>query len=574
MHRVTSFKSTAVGKDSDIPASLAQRLHRLGTLKRLLLLSLLLLSLIGLALLIYLRGIGVFDDSIFYTVAEGITRGAIYPIDLFDIKPPGLYYTLAVVTALFGKAWWIPRTFLLFVDILFIGLFLWFASRHLSRNWSIWAGVIFCLSLAAAWGYQPNVRAFAAIPGSLGLVLVYGSNYKSTLRNACYGLLAGIATLYHQTGVGYLVAFIIVYSLLMVLRRSFTVGALLRLVAVMLAYLIPLLIVSLYYWYQDGLDELAQALFFQVGVWLESKEPDIKSIVSQLSRFPALGAMIIGILLAVSRRFESESNLRVVLRALALNATQNRGDSADGEGENVSSSHLLSALAHPNILLWIVAIIFMLPILPVRVFPHYLAPTAFPISFLAAYAAVSSVDLRLDKRPSMPSLRKIILLTTMILFILVFWWAGPLRMIRHSPLPFDMAQGREIYVRLSECIQLDDPVLVVASSSPRLYYISQHLPPWPYIVMDASTHGLVSWDDAIDLIRQEQIPAVLLEGRPGAGPNPPGPYLPEFRPVLARSYVPIPLQHALHPVHGTTTELYVLRTLPCDLPPQENPLFP
>ena len=135
-------------------------------------------------------------------------------------------------------------------------------------------------------------------------------------------------------------------------------------------------------------------------------------------------------------------------------------------------------------------------------------------------------------------------------------------------------QGREIYTALSQCLQEDDPVLVIAAQSARLYYMSQHQPAWRFIFIYEIQRGLVTWDDALDLIKQMPPPAVLLEGIPGAGPNPPGPYLPEFRPVLAWRYVSIPLQHAMHPVHGTKTELYVLRTLPCDLPPRENPLFP
>jgi hypothetical protein len=94
----------------------------------------------------------------------------------------------------------------------------------------------------------------------------------------------------------------------------------------------------------------------------------------------------------------------------------------------------------------------------------------------------------------------------------VIWWSGPIRFLREDRLTIDMQQGREIYRQLSTCIAEDAPILVISPISPRLYYLVQHFPPWPWIYIDESNYGLVNWhEDVVNLVEGATVQAMLLE---------------------------------------------------------------
>ena len=531
------------------------------------LVGLLFASLLALSIMIYCRGIGSYDDSTFLVISSGIASGRQPYVDYFDAKPPGLYYVFAAVIALFGRAWWIPRTFLLVTDLLFIGLFLIFALRHLPRHAAIWGGLVFCLSLIVGMGYQPQTRLYAAMLGALGLVVVYDSGYRSRTRIAGFGFLCGVATLFNQAGMLYLFAFVLAYLVAISAQRRRVRHTVADKGTTVLAYMIPLAGTGLYFHAIGALDELVTAVVIQPASFVNSiLNLDATRLVVQGAQFPALTLTLLGLFLTVLREGKQWRTLLMTRLSLITSTPSHTLNNSD----DPTPLKERALLEHPNILVWLMGLLGMVTFL-VRYHPHHLLQAVFPLAFLCAdiWAHLSPKS-QWTRFAALP-FAQLLVVGVLLLGIL---WEGPLRMMRQNRIAFDITQGQELYTELSRCLAPTDPVLAVGMTSPRLYYLSQHMPLWRYVYIDETNASLVSWTDALKLLEQKLPRAVLLEGIAGAGPNPPGPYLPEFRPVLARSYVPIPLQHALHPVHGTTTELYVLRTLPCDLPPQENPLFP
>ena len=64
--------------------------------------------------LFFLRGIGIFDDSVYLKIGELITHGLSPYRDVFDNKPPGIYYLAALIAWMGQSHWLASRVFLFF----------------------------------------------------------------------------------------------------------------------------------------------------------------------------------------------------------------------------------------------------------------------------------------------------------------------------------------------------------------------------------------------------------------------------------------------------------------------------
>jgi hypothetical protein len=173
-----------------------------------------------------------------------------------------------------------------------------------------------------------------------------------------------------------------------------------------------------------------------------------------------------------------------------------------------------------------------------------------------------------------------VLTTLLAVMLVMIAREGPLRVLQESRLGIDMQQGREFYAELSRCLEPDDRILVISSTPPRLYYLTQHHPPWRWLYIDDSNDNLVRWKDALDLIDAESIPAVMIEDRlyfkwPASYRGRPLPPKYEtFRAKLEKSYFPVDLEYSYHPIHRTYTELYISRFVDCKREVEQYPLFP
>jgi len=62
--------------------------------------------------LYFVRGIGIFDDSLYLKEGQLILDGFKPYRDFYDNKPPALYYVSAAIAAVGGRGWLAPRIFL------------------------------------------------------------------------------------------------------------------------------------------------------------------------------------------------------------------------------------------------------------------------------------------------------------------------------------------------------------------------------------------------------------------------------------------------------------------------------
>ncbi len=155
--------------------------------------------------LYFVRGIGIFDDSVHLKIGQLILDGLKPYRDFYDNKPPGLYYVSAAIAAVGGRGWLAPRIFLfLFAAAFQFGVCRWL-QRVLGGRVAMIAGVLLGLSYPLCQGYSLHTEPFGAAAAFAACALVFTAP-TSTRRWAAAGLLLGLATIFKQTGVLYVAA--------------------------------------------------------------------------------------------------------------------------------------------------------------------------------------------------------------------------------------------------------------------------------------------------------------------------------------------------------------------------------
>lgn len=140
------------------------------------------------------------DAGAFLTIAQGILDGYKPYRDFFDHKPPGIYYTLAVVLALSSRSVWGAKVFLLLIALVVLG----FIARVLKIDGdsrTVWWGT--CLG-ALGWvvyqGYTLVTETIVACLVAVSLAELLRPNPRWGIA----GVLVGLATLFKQPAVLFL----------------------------------------------------------------------------------------------------------------------------------------------------------------------------------------------------------------------------------------------------------------------------------------------------------------------------------------------------------------------------------
>jgi len=168
--------------------------------------------------LYFMRGIGVFDDSLHLKIGQLILDGFVPYRDFYDNKPPGLYYVSAAIAAIGGRGWLAPRIFLfLFAAVFQVGVIRWLQRRFGTRA-SIFAAIFFGLSYPLGQGYSLHTEQFGSAAAFLACAVIL-TEVPSTRRWAFAGALLGLSTVFKQTGVLYLAAFLM-FAVLDAKRRN------------------------------------------------------------------------------------------------------------------------------------------------------------------------------------------------------------------------------------------------------------------------------------------------------------------------------------------------------------------
>jgi hypothetical protein len=134
------------------------------------------------------------DQGIYATVADGLRRGLSPYRDLFDLKPPGIYYAYAAALAVFGRGPWAVR----WLDVLAAAtaaLAVWRLGRKsASGPWPAVSAAFLGFAALAAFGFwnlsQPDNLAIAPIAVAYWLVVGRGDRHKRLRLGAAGALFA------------------------------------------------------------------------------------------------------------------------------------------------------------------------------------------------------------------------------------------------------------------------------------------------------------------------------------------------------------------------------------------------
>lgn len=129
---------------SEVPTGVQgnQRLHNAPTRRPLLLLIglLVVITLIALPILTYPLGR---DQGVFATIGRGLLNGKILYVDLWDIKPPAVFYVYALAIKLFGTTAAAVRAIDLFLFPPTAAALYWIGRRIASARVGLWAVLLF-----------------------------------------------------------------------------------------------------------------------------------------------------------------------------------------------------------------------------------------------------------------------------------------------------------------------------------------------------------------------------------------------------------------------------------------------
>jgi len=181
-------------------------------------------GLLLMALLILISRLPTFSEAferdlmIYMTIADGLLHGRALYADLFDIKPPGVYWTYALFEDFFGPS---PLAiFLMGVSCSWLTLWGCYAAVRST------AGPLGGLMAAMVWtvisgdlalqANQPNTEAFvnACLSCSFALFMGATPSHRSLRRFVMLGLIFFLASLFKQVSLAVTVIVLTVYVLL------------------------------------------------------------------------------------------------------------------------------------------------------------------------------------------------------------------------------------------------------------------------------------------------------------------------------------------------------------------------
>jgi len=479
--------------------------------------------------LFFLRGFGVFDDSLFLKFGELIASGGIPYRDFFDNKPPGTYLIGAGIAWL-GQGHWLAPRFFLVVFALFYGWGIIRFCRSVYREQVAYYATIFFLpSYVIAQGYSFHTDQLAAIWG-LAAAWALLRLRSTPVKFLVAGISVGVSFWFKQVAVLYLVANLVWVALQAgregLSIRKWLVTFLHRSGWMVLGFLIPLAVMAIgLKLFQAG--PAALDAIFREG-FLAAKSPlNLTNTLTFWRRFPAAIMAILGLgWLAFRLKF----------------------------------SPWLNWLLSPTVsLLGLNAIFAAIPTLRMTHDGGHLAQTS-----LWALAALTGVILDRaiggwDKDRS----GKLKAWGTVLGYLGFFSYLGAMLytgayFLQQRRLILDLDQMNEIRSDLAHFIPAQEPILCISESAARLYYMSGH---------PAASRFLFFWwperfnlSDALALLKTHQVAAALVEfpkGRPISFAEK------EMKvsdlAVFESSYRSIPLRTAFHPIQNTTLYLLIRR---------------
>jgi Dolichyl-phosphate-mannose-protein mannosyltransferase len=148
--------------------------------------------------LYFLRGIGVFDDSVYLKFGQLMHQGLLPYRDYFDNKLPGTGFVSWALAAIGNNGWFTPRLFMFTLSIACCALIYRHGRRCFNDQTSTWfATALLACSLPLTQGYSlhtENTLLLFAILGTMLLAQSSGSYYHYFFGGVCLG----VATCFKQ----------------------------------------------------------------------------------------------------------------------------------------------------------------------------------------------------------------------------------------------------------------------------------------------------------------------------------------------------------------------------------------
>jgi hypothetical protein len=430
--------------------------------------------------LFFLRGIGIFDDSVYLKIGELINQD-LYPYrDVFDNKPPGIYYLSALI-AWIGQNHWLTNRIFLFIFAVILGFSVIRYTKSIWGNLSAYfAALIFGTSYIITQGYSFHTEQFCTALGFAAIYLVSQRSSERITNWMLTGCFVGMAFIFKQVAILYLMAFILCELFLALIKTiSFTI-AIRRCVFLLIGFCLFIAIPFTWLFVNGFWSNFYKDVFLGV-VPFAGNEINFIDILKLWLRVPAT---LLVIPLAVI--FIINKNLR---------------------------TSIINSKNFPEILILVVTgCLSLLPTLKVNSNTHYSGTAILALS-IAESVIISqlcnSKTIYFSKIKK--NIQKKLILVWSLLFIpyLIGISWGSFLMTKENRIGYDLAQMHEVRNILNQHLNPYEPVLVLSENAARLNYMSGRLPLTKYIYYYWNTDMKIN--QAAKLLFTSEVAGAILE---------------------------------------------------------------
>lgn len=403
------------------------------------------------------------DAGTYLTIADGILSGKLPYRDLFDHKTPGIYYTFAAALAASGRSLAAVQALQALAAAAMAAALGWLARRL----WDVSSGIVSALLAlyggAAYQGGHLTTEAWVALATALLCVVLLRrpADTLTTRHWLAAGVLAGVATLYKQSGVLALIAVMVWAAGL----RGSAPARRQRLVACAAGYALPLAATALWFTAHGTLADLwrdavvVNAVHYPRSAWSVL----MRGNWINLRAFPLLWVGVVVAAGVAWRRRSAELGL-----------------------------------------LWLLLLAGLLP-LSHRAYGHYVLQALPPAALLAAWGLMQTWQ-RLHSRPRWLRAALAVLVMALALIDLPAW---PRYLAYTRQLAVQQDEVAAVVQRLS---RPDQPVLAVSAAA-QLYFLSERSPAsrWLYWYPVNTTPTRV--DEMAALITRRAATVVVIDDR-------------------------------------------------------------
>lgn len=433
--------------------------------------------------LFFLRGIGVFDDSLFLRFGELVWDGLLPYQDLFDNKPPGIYYLSAAIASVSGGHWILPRIFLFTWGILFgLGV-----VRYVQVLWgsvaALIAALVFGLSYPLAQGYSLHTEQFSATFAFIALVVVSCKDRHGLTAWAFAGILLGVAFQFKQPALLFVIAFTAGIFLEARHNRN-PLKEFVQKTSVLLAGFLLFQCVIVFGVFYLGIAESYFDAVVTNAIYMADQPLNIVAAIKLWCRIPAVSFSVISISL------------------VALN-------------DNLRRSVFLGVKKGPLAISFMAGLITLVPTLKIGFEHGHYAGMSIPFLTILVSVVLTKVYglSRSGKATGLMPLKVSSLVFALVVatYVLAVAW-GSAVMIHQKRLEVDLSEWAEVNSTLEVMPDVREKILCLSRSrAPQCYYMVKRRPATRYIFFWENTDQYFSFSDAVGLLLGEGVSAAVVE---------------------------------------------------------------